>query len=64
MPCSSAALCLCVDRGHVIQGAVEAAHLEEDALLRARGELAPCTSLKLLGQAETWSRAENRELKI
>lgn len=55
VPWSGAALRLCVDRRHVAQAAVEAPHLEEDALLWAWRELAPCSSLKLLGQAEAWS---------
>lgn len=38
------------------QTAVKAAHLEENALLWAGGELAPCASLQLLGQAEAWNR--------
>lgn len=37
------------------QAAVEAAHLEENALLWAGGELAPCAALQLLGQAEAWN---------
>lgn len=55
MPCSSIALSLCVDGRHVAQAAVEVAHLEEDALLWAGRELASCTALQLLGQAETWN---------
>lgn len=47
-------LCLCVDGGHVAQAAVEAAHREEDALLRAGRELAPGPRLQLLAQAEAW----------
>lgn len=39
------------------QAAVEAAQREEDALLGAGGELAPCASLQLLAQAEAWNRA-------
>lgn len=53
---SGAALCLGVDGGHVAQAAVEGAHLEENALLRAGRELAPCAALQLLGQAETWNK--------
>lgn len=60
--CSSVALCLCVDRGHVAQAAVEAAHLEENVLLRAWRELAPCVSLQLLGQAESWIRKDKCRL--
>lgn len=45
-------LCLCVDGGDVAQAAFKAAHLEENALLWARRELAPCSALQLLGQAE------------
>lgn len=52
-----AALCLRVDRGHVAQAAVKAAHREEDALLRAGGELAPRAPLQLLAQAEACDRA-------
>lgn len=58
MPCSSVALCLCVDGRHVAQAAVKAAHLEENTLLWAGGELAPCSSLELLGQAEPWNRRD------
>lgn len=61
--CFSVALCLRVDGGHVAQAAVEAAHLEENALLRARGELAPCVTLQLLGQAEAWRENEKNSLK-
>lgn len=39
------------------QAAVEAAQREEDALLRAGGELAPGASLQLLAQAEACDRA-------
>lgn len=58
MACSSVALCLCVDGGHVAQAAVEAAHREENALLWAGRELAPCGALQLLGQAEAWNRPD------
>lgn len=51
------ALCLRVDRGHVAQAAVKAAHREEDALLWAGGELAPRAPLQLLAQAEACDRA-------
>lgn len=62
VPCSSVALCLCVDRRHVAQAAVEVAHLEENALLWAWRELAPCVSLQLLGQAEAWNRHDKCSL--
>lgn len=52
------ALCLRVDRGHVAQAAVKAAHWEEDALLRAGGELAPRAPLQLLAQAEACERGQ------
>ena len=42
--------------GHVAQAAVEAAHLEEDALLWAGGELAAGGALEVLGQPEAWSQ--------
>ena len=38
------------------QAAVEAAHLEEDALLWAGGELAAGGALEVLGQPEAWSQ--------
>lgn len=44
------ALRLCVDGRHVAQAAVEAAHREENALLRAGRELA--AALQLLRQAK------------
>lgn len=58
MPGSSVALCLCVDGGHVAQATVKAAHLEENALLWAGRELAPCAALQLLGHAEAWDRRD------
>lgn len=61
MPCSSVALCLCVDGGHVAQAAVKVAHLEENALLWAGGELAPSAALKLLGQVEAWNRHDKEK---
>lgn len=51
----SGASCLCVDGGHVVQAAIEAAHLEEHALVWTGGELAPCHSWELLAHAETCS---------
>lgn len=51
-------LCLCVDGGDVAKAAFETAHLEENALLWARRELAPCSALQLLGQAEAWNRCD------
>lgn len=59
---SSVPLCLRVDRGHVAQAAVEAAHREVNALLGAGGELAPGASLQLLAQAEACERGQHREL--
>lgn len=56
----SAPLGLRVDRGHVAQAALKAAHREEDALLRAGGELATRASLQLLAQAEACDRAGDR----
>lgn len=53
---SSVPLGLRVDGGHVAQAALEAAHREEDALLRAGGELATRASLQLLAQAEACDR--------
>lgn len=59
-------LCLRVDRGHVAQAALEAAaHLEEDALLWAGGELtAPpsggsTAALELLAQAKACSQGQH-----
>lgn len=40
------------------QAAVEAAPLEENALLWAGRELTPCAALQLLGQAEAWNRRD------
>lgn len=54
---SSVPLGLRVDRGHVAQAALKAAHREEDALLGAGGELATRATLQLLAQAEACNRA-------
>ena len=64
MPSSSVALCLCVNGGHVAQAAVEAAHLEENALLWAGGELAPRATLQILGQAEAWNGQDNEQFVV
>ena len=46
------------------QAAVEAAHLEENALLWAGGELAPRTALQILGQAEAWNGQDNEQFVV
>lgn len=43
------------------QAAVEAAHLEEDAVLWAQRELAPGASLQLLGQTKPCSRHDEEQ---